>query len=99
MTASLYVFHFFYLPLLNLLINSSFPHAPFSDLSKIPLSLDIRFSSEFRLIKSRRMGLEGQMVLMGESRDARRFFVRKSEGKRPMGRPKRRRLMTIKIFL
>jgi len=45
------------------------------------------------------MGLEGQMVLMGESRDARRFFVRKSEGKRPMGRPKRRRLMTIKIFL
>lgn len=39
------------------------------------------------------------MVLIGERRDARRFFVRRSEGKRPVGRPRRRLRITMKMFL
>jgi len=36
------------------------------------------------------MGWEGHVVLMGERRYARRVFLRKSEGRRPLGRTRRR---------
>jgi hypothetical protein len=76
------------------LLFSSFPlwHA-----SEISLSFDIRFSWEFQVIKSGRMGWTENAVLMGEWRDACRFFVRKSEGKSPLGRHRRRWRITIKM--
>jgi hypothetical protein len=41
-----------------------------------------------RVIKSRRMRLSGRVARMGERRGAYRVLVRKSEGKRPLGRPR-----------
>jgi hypothetical protein len=43
-----------------------------------------------RQIKSRRMGWAGHVARMGEGRNIYRDFVRKPEGKRPLGRPRRR---------
>jgi hypothetical protein len=43
-----------------------------------------------RMIKSRRMRCTGQLARMGETRNACRILVGKPEGKRPLGRPKRR---------
>jgi len=45
------------------------------------------------------MGWAVHVVLMGERRDARRVFERKSEGKRSLGRPRRRWRITVKLFL
>jgi hypothetical protein len=42
--------------------------------------------SIIRIIKSRRMKLAGHVARIGEKRNAYRIFVRKPEGKRPMGR-------------
>jgi hypothetical protein len=36
---------------------------------------------------------------MGEKRNAYRIFVRNQEGKRPLGRPRRRRMVNIKTIL
>jgi hypothetical protein len=36
---------------------------------------------------------------MGENRNAYRIFVGKPQGKRPLGRPRRRRVDNIKIYL
>jgi hypothetical protein len=44
-------------------------------------------SSILRMIKSRRMGLAGQVSSMGKSRGLYRVLVGKPEGKRPLGRP------------
>jgi hypothetical protein len=41
-----------------------------------------------RMIKSRRMRWAGHVARMGEKRNAYRIFVGKSEGKRPLGRPR-----------
>jgi hypothetical protein len=49
-----------------------------------------------RVIKSRRMRRAGHMALMGEGRGAYRVLVGRLEGKRPLGRP-RRRWKDIKI--
>jgi hypothetical protein len=42
------------------------------------------------MIKSRRMRLAGHVALMGERRGVYRALVEKIEGKRPLGRPRRR---------
>jgi hypothetical protein len=43
-----------------------------------------------RVIKSRRMGWAGHVARMGEKRGAYRILVRRPEGRRPLGRPRRR---------
>jgi len=43
-----------------------------------------------RVIKSRRMRWAGNVARMGERRGVYRVLVGKSEGKRPLGRPRRR---------
>jgi hypothetical protein len=52
-----------------------------------------------RMIKSRRMRWAGYVARMGEKRNAYRILVGKSEGKRPLGRPRRRWVDNIKIHL
>jgi len=52
---------------------------------------DLYFSPNIvRVIKSRRMRWAGHVARMGEERGAYRFLVGKPEGKRPLGRPRRR---------
>ena len=43
-----------------------------------------------RVIKSRRMRWAGHVARMGEGREVYRVLVGKPEGKRPLGRPRRR---------
>jgi hypothetical protein len=43
-----------------------------------------------RVIKSRRMRCEGHVARMGESKGLYRILVGRPEGKRPLGRPRRR---------
>jgi hypothetical protein len=51
------------------------------------------------MIKSRRMRCSGHIARMGEKRNAYRIFVRKPEGKRPLGRPRCRWVDNIKMDL
>jgi hypothetical protein len=46
--------------------------------------------SIIRIIKSRRIIWTGHVARMGEKRNACRILVGKPEGKRPLGRPRRR---------
>jgi hypothetical protein len=55
--------------------------------------------SIIRIIKSRRMRWAGHVARMGEKRNVNRLLVRKPEGKRPLGRPRRRWIDNIKINL
>jgi hypothetical protein len=55
--------------------------------------------SIIRIIKSRRMRWAGHMARMGEKRNVYRLLVRKSEGKRPLGRSRRRWIVNIKVDL
>jgi len=43
-----------------------------------------------RVVKSRRIRWAGHVARMGEGRGVHRFLVGKPEGKRPLGRPRRR---------
>jgi hypothetical protein len=43
-----------------------------------------------RVVKSRRMRWAGHVARMGQGRGVHRFLVGKSEGKRPLGRPRRK---------
>jgi hypothetical protein len=52
-----------------------------------------------RVIKSRRMRWAGHVTRMGEKRDAYRILVRRPEGRRPLGRPRRRWEGNIKMDL
>ena len=52
-----------------------------------------------RMVKSRRMRWAGHVARMGEGRGVYRFLVGKPEGKRPMGRPRRRWEDNIKMDL
>ena len=50
-----------------------------------------------RVIKSRRIRWAGHVARMGEKRDIYRVLVGKPDGKRPLGRPRRRWEDNIKI--
>jgi hypothetical protein len=52
-----------------------------------------------RMIKSRRMRLAGRVARMGETRNGYRLLVGKPEGKRPLGRPRRRCVDNIYLFI
>jgi len=52
-----------------------------------------------RVIKSRRMRISGHLARMGEERGVYRVLVGKPEGKRPLGRPRRRRVDNIRMDL
>jgi hypothetical protein len=52
-----------------------------------------------RVIKARRMRWEGHVARMGEVRDAYNILVGKPEGRRPLGRPRRRWEDDIKMDL
>ena len=52
-----------------------------------------------RVIKSRRMRWAGHVARMGEERGVYRFLVGKPEGKRPLGRPRRRCVDNIRMDL
>jgi hypothetical protein len=51
------------------------------------------------MIKSRRMRWEGHVAQMWEKRNAYRILVGKPDRKRPLGRPRRKWVDTIKIDL
>ena len=52
-----------------------------------------------RVIRSRRMRWPGHVARMGEGRGVYRIFVRKPEGRSPLGRPRRRWEDNIKLDL
>jgi hypothetical protein len=55
--------------------------------------------SIIRMIESRRMRWVGHVARMGAKRNAYRILVGNSEGKRPLGRPRRRWVDNIKMDL
>jgi hypothetical protein len=55
--------------------------------------------SIIRIIKSRRVRWAGHVARMGEKRNTCRILVGKPEGKRPLGRPRRRWVDNIKMDL
>jgi hypothetical protein len=55
--------------------------------------------SIIRIIKSWRMRWAGHVARMGEKRNVYRLFVGKPDGKRPLGRPRRRWIDNIKMDL
>jgi hypothetical protein len=48
------------------------------------------FPSIIRIMKARRMRWAGHLARMGEKRNAYRLLVGKPEGRRPLGRPRRK---------
>ena len=52
-----------------------------------------------RVVKSRRMRCAGHVARMGEGRGVHRVLLGKPEGKRPLGRPRRRWEDNIKMDL
>jgi len=52
-----------------------------------------------RVIKSRRMRWAGHVTHMGEVRGVYRVLVGKPEGRRPLGRPRRRWVDNIRMYL
>ena len=52
-----------------------------------------------RVIKSRRMRWVGHVVRMGEEREVYMVLLGKSEGRRPLGRPRRRWVDNIRMDL
>jgi hypothetical protein len=55
--------------------------------------------SRIRIIKSMRMRWARHVARMGEKRNAYRLFVGKPDGMRPLGRPRRRWVDNIKMYL
>jgi hypothetical protein len=53
--------------------------------------------SIIRIIKSRRMRWAGHVARMGENRNAYSLLVGKPEGKKPLGRPRRRWLDNVRL--
>jgi len=63
--------------------------------------INVLYSSPniMRVIKSRRVRWAGHVVSMGEERGVYRVLVGKPEGKRPLGRPRRRWVHNIRMDL
>jgi hypothetical protein len=57
------------------------------------------YSSPIRIIKSRGMRWAGHVARMGKKRNMYKLLVGKPEGKRPLGRPRRRWIDNIKMDL
>jgi hypothetical protein len=55
--------------------------------------------SIIRIMKSRRMRWAGNVARMGEKKNAHRILVGNPQGKRPLGRPRRRWVDNIKMDL
>jgi hypothetical protein len=55
--------------------------------------------SLIRMVKPRRMRWAEHVTRMGEKRNAYRIFVGKPEGRRPLGKPRRRWMDNIKMDL
>jgi hypothetical protein len=55
--------------------------------------------SIIRIIKARRMRWVGHVARMGEKRNAYRLLVGKPEGRKPLGRPRRRWVDNIRMCL
>jgi hypothetical protein len=55
--------------------------------------------SIIRILKSRRMRWAGHVARMGEKRNAYRLLEGKPEGRRPLGRPRRRWVDNIRMDL
>jgi hypothetical protein len=55
--------------------------------------------SIIKMIKSRKIRWAGHVARIGENRNAYRIFVGMPEGKRPLGRPRRRWADNIKMNL
>jgi hypothetical protein len=55
--------------------------------------------SIIRIMKLRRMRWAGHVAQIGEKRNVYKLLIRKPEGKRPLGRPKRRWIDNIKMDL
>jgi hypothetical protein len=53
--------------------------------------------SIIRIIKSMKIRWAGHVARMGEKRNVYRLLVRKTEGKRPLGRPRHRWIDNIKM--
>jgi hypothetical protein len=56
-------------------------------------------ASIIRVIKARRVRWAGHVARMGEVRDAYNILVWRPEGRRPLGRPRRRWEDNVKMFL
>jgi hypothetical protein len=61
--------------------------------------MDKRTNIQCRIVKSRRMRWAGHVSRMGETRNVYRLLVGKPEGKKPLGRPRRRCVNNIKMDL
>jgi hypothetical protein len=55
--------------------------------------------STIRILKSRMMRWAGHVARIGENRNSYRLLVGNPEGKRPLGRPRRRRVDNIRMDL
>jgi hypothetical protein len=60
---------------------------------------DLYSSPSIRIIKARRMRWSGHVARMGEKRNAYRLLAGKPEGRRPLGRPRRRWVDNIRLEL
>ena len=87
---------------INIRLKKTILHISFS--SSIPLHYiyiyDLYSSPNIvRVIKSRRMRWAGHVARMGEERGMYRVLVGKPEGRRPLGRPRRRWMDNIRTGL
>jgi hypothetical protein len=60
---------------------------------------DLYSPRNIRIINERRMRWAGHVARMGEKRNAHRLLVGKPEGRRPLGKPRRRWLDNIRMDL
>jgi hypothetical protein len=72
---------------------------PLWDVIGLTLTLTFTEVNVRKPIKSRRMRWAGHVARMGETRNACRILVGMPEGKRPLGRPRRRWVDSIKMDL